>query len=257
MRANLQFNLAALMSFLLVLSRVSGVFALVPIPGFRNAPALPRVVLTVALTFALMPVWPATPEVAFTAGSMIRLAGGELLFGLGIGVAVSVLTEFVLLAMQVLGLQAGYSYASTIDPNTQADAGILQVIGQLAANLLFFAAGFDRQVIAALAASFAAQPAGAIGAHPEWGQNLIRLTSDIFTLGLRLAMPVVALLLLVDFALALMGRVNAQLQLLSLAFPVKMLGALVFLAATAATLPVLYQAAARNVAELLQGWVRN
>jgi len=40
--------------------------------------------------------------------------------------------------------------------------------------------------------------------------------------GLRLAFPVVALLVMVDVALALVGRVNAQLQLLSLAFPVKM-----------------------------------
>ena len=33
------------------------------------------------------------------------------------------------MAAQVLGLQAGYAYASTIDPNTQADSGILLVLG--------------------------------------------------------------------------------------------------------------------------------
>jgi flagellar biosynthetic protein FliR len=47
--------------------------------------------------------------------------------------------------------------------------------------------------------------------------------------GVRLALPVVALLVMVDVALALLGRINAQLQLLSLAFPAKMLTALLLL----------------------------
>jgi flagellar biosynthetic protein FliR len=51
----------------------------------------------------------------------------------------------------------------------------------------------------------------------------------MFSVGVRLALPVVALLVLVDFALALLGRLNQQMQLLALAFPAKMLTALVVL----------------------------
>ena len=46
-----------------------------------------------------------------------------------------------------------------------------------------------------------------------------------------------SLLILVDVALALLGRINQQLQLLSLAFPVKMLTALVILSLVAALYP--------------------
>ena len=56
-------------------------------------------------------------------------------------------------------------------------------------------------------------------------------------MGVRLALPVVALLVMVDVALALLGRLNAQLQLLSLAFPAKMLTALVMLSWIAAIFP--------------------
>jgi flagellar biosynthetic protein FliR len=45
----------------------------------------------------------------------------------------------------------------------------------------------------------------------------------MFSTGMRLALPMVAILLLVDISLALLGRVNAQLQLLTIAFPVKMM----------------------------------
>ena len=54
---------------------------------------------------------------------------------------------------------------------------------------------------------------------------------------MRLALPVVALLLMVDVALALLGRLNQQLQLLSLAFPLKMLTALLVLSWMAPLFP--------------------
>jgi flagellar biosynthetic protein FliR len=55
--------------------------------------------------------------------------------------------------------------------------------------------------------------------------------------GVRLALPIVALLVMVDVALALLGRINAQLQLLSLAFPAKMLTTLILLSWLAAMFP--------------------
>jgi len=42
--------------------------------------------------------------------------------------------------------------------------------------------------------------------------RLIHTCAAIFSVGVRLALPVVALLILVDIALPLMGRLNAQLQ---------------------------------------------
>jgi flagellar biosynthesis protein FliR len=47
----------------------------------------------------------------------------------------------------------------------------------------------------------------------------------------------VALLVMVDVSLALLGRLNSQLQLLSLAFPAKMLTALAVLAWVAPLVP--------------------
>jgi flagellar biosynthesis protein FliR len=55
-----------------------------------------------------------------------------------------------------------------------------------------------------------------------------------------MAMPVVALLVMVDVALALLGRLHAQLQLHSLAFPAKMLTALVMLSWVAGLYPRIF-----------------
>jgi flagellar biosynthesis protein FliR len=232
MHAEVTFSIATLSGFLMVLARVSGVIVFVPIPGLSAGPDAGRIVLALTLTIALFPAWPAvTGEGA--ALSVGRVAGGmtaEAVFGLMIGVAVAFLLEGVQLAAQVLGLQAGYSYASTVDPVTQADSTTLQLMAQLLAGLLFFACGFDRRVLQILAKSLESDPVGRFVLHRPAVESIPRLGSAIFSTGVQLAMPVLALLVLLDIAFAVLGRLHAQLQLLSLSFAIKMLVALAFLA---------------------------
>jgi flagellar biosynthetic protein FliR len=57
--------------------------------------------------------------------------------------------------------------------------------------------------------------------------------------------------MLIDISLALLGRMQQQLQLLSVAFPAKMLAALVLLAALAPTIPRLFSTAAERTLSAL------
>jgi flagellar biosynthetic protein FliR len=96
--------------------------------------------------------------------------------------------------------------------------------------MLFFTMGLDREILRLFALSLEKVPAGTYVFGRAAAEPLIRLGATLFSVGVRLALPVVALLVMVDVALALLGRINAQLQLLSLAFPAKMLTALILLA---------------------------
>jgi flagellar biosynthetic protein FliR len=250
MPVEIQVSAGDVLGFLLVLARVSGAVAFVPLPGMRSSPEMARVVLALAFAIALFPAWPQAPG-DWSLSWMAKSLAAEAAFGLTVGVFVAFLTEGFQLAAQILGLQAGYSYASTIDPNSQADSSVLQVFTQLAASLLFLAFGLHREVIRVFARSLEIYPAGSYVISAPAAEAVLRLGSAMFTTGLRLAMPVVALMLLVDLSLALLGRLNAQLQLLTLAFPAKILASLVLLASICSVLPVVYQSAAeRTVAAL-------
>ena len=248
--------LSTLFAFLLVLARVSCLIAFLPLPGFTNAPGPIRVALSLAVSFALFPAWPSLPQTLPSLGQLTAWALAEASFGLAIGLAVQFLTESFQIATQILGLQAGYGYASTIDPTTQADAGILQVITMLMSGLLFLTTGLDRELFRVLAASFVKFPAGSWAPAAASLDGILRLGSGMFSLGLRLAMPVVALLLLLDIALAVAGRIQQQLQLLSLAFPLKMLAAVALLAALAPVFARLFQSSAERTMGTLWQAVR-
>ncbi|SPE36371.1 Type III secretion system inner membrane R protein (fragment) [Candidatus Sulfopaludibacter sp. SbA3] len=127
------------------------------------------------------------------------------------------------------------------------------MLSQAIGGLLFFALGLHRDVIRAFAGSLQSQPPGSFAISPVTADAVIRLGSTIFSTGLRLALPIVALLVMVDLALALLGRINSQLQLLTLAFPAKMMGALTLLAAIAVLFPRVYAAYASRLFQALPG----
>lgn len=229
--------------FLLALARVAGVFAFVPLPGIRSVAEPVRAVFALSVTVALASRWSSIPA-PDGVGRLAVSAVAEAVIGLSIGLVVAMLLEAFGLAAQIFGLQAGYAYASTVDPTTQADSGVLMVFSQLAAGMLFFALGLDREVVRTLALSLDHIPPGGYVLTLVSAETVIRTGSAMFAVALRLAFPVVALLLMVDMALALTGKLNQHLQLLSLAFPAKMLAALVVLSSGMVLFPRLLKQSA-------------
>jgi len=244
--------LAAVYAFLLVLARVSGALIFTPMPGLSASPEPARIFFSLSLTVALYPLWPAVKPLPGMGLLAVWLLA-ETALGITIGLVVGFLAEAFAMFGQISGLQAGYSFASTVDPNTQADSTVFVIMSQTIAGLLFFALGLHREVLRVLARSLETTPPGSFVLAPATAERIVRLGSTIFSTGLRLAMPVVALLLMVDLALALLGRINAQLQLLILAFPAKMMAALALLAATAAMFPRVYRECAMRLFEMLPG----
>ena len=220
------FAVDRLLGFLLVLARVAGVFVFVPLPGISASPATARIVLSLAITVCLFPLW---PPISGLDQSVAKLAGYAVMdgaVGMALGLTVSFAMEAVRFAAQAAGLQAGFGYATMIDPNSDADSSLLLVIAELFAGLVFFAAGLDRQVLAILAGTLKTLPPGRIVQLPGGPGAVARLGGEMFGYGLRLAFPVITFLFLVDLTLGFLGRVNSQLQLLTLAFPLKIMAAL-------------------------------
>ena len=241
---DLTLSFASLLSFLLVLTRIAGCFIFVPMPGVRHAAEAPKIVLALVVTLSLAPYWPAPPAPNPGIFQMTGWIFAEAALGITFGLTVAFLMEAFTLAAQIYGLQAGYSYASTIDPMSQADSTILQIFTQLFTGLLFFAIGADRLLIRAFAASLDSIPLGAFIPNQTAMAMIQKLGAAMLSTGLRVAMPLIAILLLVDISLALLGRLNSQLQLMTVAFPAKMAVALVALAGLAVAIPAVFEKSA-------------
>ena len=177
--------------------------------------------------------------------------------GVTIGLALAIVMEVFQVAAQVVSLQAGFGFASTIDPTTNADSTVLLTLAQITAGLLFFATGSDRLLIRALADSIRLCPPGSISMNRGWAEAMIKFSGTIFSSGLRLAAPIVALLLLADAALAVLGRVQVQIHLVSLTMPVKLGVAMLMIASTLVFQPQFFETTMTSCIRLMEAIFRS
>lgn len=247
MRGELTLSVSTLFGFVFVLTRMLGAFVFVPFPERDAGSSAPRIVLAVATTMSLFPRWPAVEASRLTVGSICLILVSELALGTGIGLLVSFISEALTVGAQLLSLQAGFAYASEVDPTSQADSDVLPVVAQLMAGLLFFTLGVHRFVIQTFADSLARYPPGMFSLDRNIASTVIRVGSGMFSVGLRLAFPVLGLLLMSEVLLGLMGRISAQLHLGQQAGPIKVMIALATLTTILAVVPRLYAAYASEV----------
>lgn len=240
-----------LLAFLLVMARLAGLFTFLPLPGARQLLVPAKLALAAVLTFALFPFWPRDLPIQVGAGQIMVWVAREACLGLAIGVALSFLAESVTLAAQLIATQAGYSYATSIDPTSEADSGVLVVLAQLFASLLFFALGLHRRVLSGLISTLEVLPPGGDWTLRTPPEAISSLGASMFQTALSLALPVIAILLILDLTLALLARINQQLQLLSIAFPAKMLVGLGVFAVSMPAVALVYESQASRVFEQL------
>jgi len=248
---NLTIDVGTLYAFLLVLARISGAFIFVPIPGIQAGPQIARAVLSASLTLALHSRWPVIDPDGVSFPLLMGWMLAEAAMGLAVGLAVAFLIEAFQMGAQIISLQAGYSFASTIDPTSGADSTVLIMIAQTTAGLLFFATGMDRQILRAFADSLTAHPPGHFAVSVPMVTRMIQAGSSIFSTGLRLVLPLLALLLMVEISLALLTRLNSQLQLMQISMPLKMLLSLTLLGWLLLIFPQVFAQSANRAMQLV------
>lgn len=146
----------------------------------------------------------------------------EAVIGVVIGLGLHLVLEWLQMAGQLIALQAGFAYASTIDPSSGVDSGLIPALLRTLGLLLFFALGLDRSVVQLVLRSYVLYPAGAPIdrlLRPEIPLQLLQLASEM---ALRVALPCLVALLLADIILTMIGRLQPQMQLSALAFPLKL-----------------------------------
>jgi len=176
---NLTIDVGTLYAFLLVLARISGAFIFVPIPGIQAGPQIARTVLSASLTLALHSRWPVIDPDGVSFPLLMGWMLAEAAMGLAVGLAVAFLIEGFQMGAQIISLQAGYSFASTIDPTSGADSTVLIMIAQTTAGLLFFATGMDRQILRAFADSLTAHPPGHFAISVPMVTRMVQAGSSI------------------------------------------------------------------------------
>lgn len=201
--------------------RVSGMLVFAPFFSSTALPARAKAAFVLTVAFLLCPLVTALPNVnaAVSFGALL----GELAVGLVYGLSLALVQEMLLFAGQIAGVQFSFSLVNLLDPSTHIETPLLGNLFQLLGTLVIIAAGLDRILLASLFRSLRAVPLGTYGLAPPTAIAIVRAAGGVFLAGVELAAPLLAATMLVEIAVALVGRLSPQLPVMSLTVPLKTL----------------------------------
>lgn len=219
-------------------ARILSMISVAPLFGHRAIPARVKVGLGLLLAIAIAPGLPPLPAVAPFSFDGVLLLTQQVLIGLAIGFTMRIVFAGIELAGELAALTMGLSFASFFDPNSSSEASVLsQWFGWLAL-MVFVSSNLHLALLASMADSFHSLPISALPVGLGPFKLVTRYGGHIFAIGLQLALPIVAALLVTNLALGILTKAAPQLNIFAIGFPVTLgIGFLM----TAMVLPYLAQ----------------
>jgi flagellar biosynthetic protein FliR len=206
--------------FALVLSRVAGIFSAIPVFGGRTIPLHIKVVIILMITLVCYPALsitaPVVPSDTFTLALLVLR---EVMVGVTLGFITRVIFSAVEFSGQIIGMQMGFTISSIIDPSQGTQTQLMSVMQTLLATLLFLSMNIHHLFIRTIVDSFRIIPLGGWHLNAEIIAFLVRGTSEILILGVRLAAPVMVALLLTSVTLGIMARAFPQMNIFMVSMP--------------------------------------
>jgi flagellar biosynthesis protein FliR len=228
-------DLSVLSRLALLLVRPGMVVALTPTFGGLYASGRIKIGLTALFAIGLVPsvVVPQAVTVADLAGFIAR----EMVIGLALGLAVRALVGGVEFAGHLSGHQMGLTYAATIDPSSGAKHTVVTTMFNMLAVLTLFMIDGHHTILRALASSYAGLPIGDGGVNASLLTSVRDTFALVFVTALRLAAPVVVVLLIVEIIIGFISRVAPALSFMVIGYPIRMIVGLFVVGLVVATVP--------------------
>jgi flagellar biosynthetic protein FliR len=203
----------------LELARVSGVVAVSPIP-WSNTPKRIRAGLIIFLLAVIHGTGkPPVPE-AFSASWAALNMSTELIVGLCMGMVVRLSVGAAEIAGSTLAMPMGFSAAQAFDPTIGATDSALARLFRHLALLVALIVGMHRVMLGALISSFRLLPVGTATHLEATFPLMLELSAHIIAVGVRLALPLLALLLMANIGLGFVSRAAPNMQIFSVGFAV-------------------------------------
>ena len=207
----------------LTLPRLLAVFAVAPFFSGNLLNGLTRNGLVLMLAIYMSPVASELP--ALTLGGWVLLSMKEALIGVLLGLGFGIFIWAVQSVGDLVDFQTGSASAPFFDPVGGHDGGPTGRFLGWVVITLFMSAGGMLAMVRVIVDSFRLWPVGTF--YPNTGEVLeqfvIRQGDTLFLWTVKLASPVIFVLLLVELGLGLVGRAAPQLNVFVFTQPIKSL----------------------------------
>lgn len=203
--------------FVLETVRLSGLVIAAPL-AWTAAPARVKAALVLMLAVSSHGQAELAPELVGSPERVALAAGSEFLLGAAIGFIVRLVVGAVEMCAEQVALMMGLGAAQLFDPQAGGSSTVISSLFRNFAMLIALAIGLHRLVIGATVSSFQVVPVGSLISPEVYGIAFSSLGGHMLETGLRMSMPIIAVLLMTQIALAFVSRAAPQIQIFSIGF---------------------------------------
>jgi flagellar biosynthetic protein FliR len=221
-------------------ARIGAVLAVAPPFEHAAVPRRVRALLAMALAVGIVPTLPATPGLPAGWGPLLISVGGDVIVGLAIGLALSLVFAAATWAGELIAGQMGLNLSEAYDPRSGGEGTSLGQAYWLLATVVFLAGNGHHALVRGLRASFDAIPVLGAANVVNLVPMLVGLIQSATVLALHLAAPVMVATLVADLGLGMVGRTIPQLGVMTAGVTIRAgVGLIVLVAAATVTAAVL------------------
>ncbi len=241
-------------AYLLVFARVLGIFAFNPLFSRRNVPTIVKVGSSIALTIIIGMSCVNGVKVEMDSTFILAIAFlKESIVGLILGFITQLFLSTLLVAGEVMDMQSGLGMATIYDPSSGVQMPLFGSIMTYMFVIYFFVTNSHLSYIKIFAISYQFIPIGFNGINANVAMIVVNYFGTILTLAMKLAMPMVVALLILEFCTGILMKAVPQIQVMQVNIQLKLLFGLFILFIIAGPLSEFIQKYMQMMIESLVG----
>ena len=211
-----------LFGFVMVLTRISAFFMVLPVFGWKSIPARIKVAMTVLLTIFFSMIVPISVNAGqISSTEAVLMMANEATYGLALGLIVTFVFAAVKFSGRIIERQMGLAMAQILDPLTGERAQPLGSLLEMIFIMLFLSANGHHLFLLIISRSYESFPAGSMPTIPVMVEGIINAGSTMLLHGLKLAAPILAAFLLLMVVLAVLARMVPEMNVLFISLPLR------------------------------------
>ncbi|MFC1781103.1 flagellar biosynthetic protein FliR [Planctomycetota bacterium] len=211
-----------LLDFVMVLTRISAFFLIVPVFGWKSIPLRIKVAMTILLSLFFSTIIPSsvnTSQISFL--EAVLLLCNEAIYGFALGLIIALLFTAVKVGTRIVERQIGFAMAEILDPLTGETTQPLGSLMEMVFILIFLSVNGHHFFLTLISKSYESFPGGAIPTIPVLLSGITEAGSTMLFAGLKLAAPVLAAFLILMIILGVLARIVPEMNILFISLPLR------------------------------------
>lgn len=217
-------NVAFFTALILVSLRLVGFFLVTPVFFPKGTPIILKVGFILILSYILMP---GIDYSAIASMDNTLLFIGNCVSEITTGISLGFITQLCFMAAKIAGnlmdLQIGFSMITMLDPNSNSNSTLIDRLMYWVSFMLFLGVDGHHMFIMELLKSFKTVKLGNFILGISTSNIIIEAFVQFFIIGLKIAIPIILIIVITDLTLGLIGRTVPQLNVMILGFPLKIM----------------------------------